>query len=269
MQRHTIVACISLWSFSAAAQEAPGNLNSDSNSEANAVSELVTLQETEANSDARPAPIQTRPEPRPAPKPTENSLPADYTIRLKDLQAKVNKLKEAIHQSKARLIQLQEVVLHGTISGAKATILHRNEMGSSFRLERVQYSLDGSPIYSRVDQDGDLDKEEEIKIFDGSIVPGNHQLSVYMVYRGHGFGIFSYLNGYRFKIKSSTTFNAEEGKLTAVKIVAYEQGDITTDLAERPQVRYDIERKRALRAEQDKNRRKESTSTQAALEEEQ
>ena len=57
-----------------------------------------------------------------------------YNLKLRDIEERVNDLKEKIFQSKARLIQLQEVVLHGTISGAKAKIVHRNEMGASFSL---------------------------------------------------------------------------------------------------------------------------------------
>jgi hypothetical protein len=176
--------------------------------------------------------------------PSEQAL----NIKLRDIEERVNQLKEKIFQSKARLIQLQEVVLHGAISGAKAVLVHRNEMGSSFILRRAQYALDGAPIFNRVDQTGkELNDQEEIEVFNGSIAPGNHQISAYMEYQGYGYGVFSYLTGYRFKIKSSYTFSAEEGKLTTVKIVGYEKGGLTTELKDRPAVRYDIESSQALR----------------------
>ena len=159
---------------------------------------------------------------------------------------------EKIFQSKAKLLQLQEVVLKGSISGAKAILIHKNEMGRAFRLNRAQYALDGTPIFNRFDMgEGDLDSQKEIEIFSGSIAPGTHQISVYLEYRGHGYGVISYLNGYRFKIKSSYTFTAEEGKATTVEIVGYEKGGITTQLADRPAVRYDIETTRSLRSEDD------------------
>ena len=62
----------------------------------------------------------------------------DYAIRLRGLEERVNDLKERIFRSKARLILLRETVLNGVISGAKAQIVHRNEMGSSFTLEQVR-----------------------------------------------------------------------------------------------------------------------------------
>ena len=168
-------------------------------------------------------------------------------FKLRAIQERVNELKEKIFQSKARLIQLQEVVLHGTISGAKAVLMHKNEMGSSFRMASVRYFLDGAAIFNRVDNDGDLDDQDVIEIFNGSIAPGNHQISVYLEYKGHGFGVFSYLKGYTFKITSSYTFTAEEGKVTTINIVGYEKGGIATQLKDRPSVRYDIETARELR----------------------
>ena len=171
----------------------------------------------------------------------------DYNLRLREIEERVNDLKEKIFQSKARLVQLQEVVLHGAISGSKAILVHRNDMGSSFRLARVQYALDGSPIFNRADDgSGELDEQHEIEIFNGSIAPGTHQISVYLEYNGHGFGFFSYLEGYKFKIKSSYSFEAQEGKETTIAIVAYEQGGLTTELQERPAVRYDIDTARTL-----------------------
>lgn len=170
----------------------------------------------------------------------------NYAIKLRNLEERVNDLKERIFRSKARLILLRETVLNGVISGAKARIVHRNEMGSSFTLEQVSYALDGAPLFNKTDPEGSLDEKDEIELFNGSIVPGNHNISVFMLYRGNGYGVFSYLKGYSFKIKSSYAFTAEEGKITTVKIVGYEKGGFTTDLKDRPAVRYDVEVKQDI-----------------------
>lgn len=162
-----------------------------------------------------------------------------YKLKITQLRRRVNDLKEKIFQSKVRLNMLKSSILDTGIAGAEIQLMHRNEMGSSFKLEKVSYSLDGRPIYQDVDREGSLDEREEIPILDGPIPPGNHTVSVVMVYRGHGYGIFSYLEGYVFKLRSSETFYAEEGKRTVIRIVGYEKGGITTDLQERPSIRYD------------------------------
>ncbi|MFP2912691.1 dihydrolipoamide acetyltransferase [Pyxidicoccus sp. 3LFB2] len=165
-----------------------------------------------------------------------------FDTRVKTLEEQVVDLKEKIYRSKARLLLLQESVLGGDVStGSRAVIVHKNEMGGSFLLESVAYALDGAPIYTQVDTEGDLGKRLEFEIFNGRIVPGQHQIAVRLVYRGNGYGVFSYLEGYKFKVQSSYTFNAEPGKLSTVRVVGFEQGGMTTDLKDRPAVRYDIE----------------------------
>ena len=87
-------------------------------------------------------------------------------LKVRTLEERVSDLKEKVFRTKARLMNLQELVIGGDITtGAKAVLIHRNEMGSSFYLESVTYALDGAPIFSKVDTDGDLDKRES---------PGSH-----------------------------------------------------------------------------------------------
>ena len=162
-----------------------------------------------------------------------------YESKLNDLQGRVNELKEKIFRTKTRLAILKESILSTSIAGAEAQLIHRNEMGSSFNLEKIIYSLDGSPIKTKIDQNGDLADQRELQIFDGPIVPGNHTVSVVMIYRGNGFGIFSYLRGYVFTLRSSHTFVAEEGKRVRVKVIGYEKGGMTTDLRDKPDIRFE------------------------------
>jgi hypothetical protein len=163
-------------------------------------------------------------------------------LKVRTLEERVSDLKEKVFRTKARLMNLQEMVIGGDITtGAKAVIIHRNEMGSSFYLESVTYALDGAPVYTKADLDGDLDKREEFEVFNGRIVPGNHQLAVQMVFRGYGFGFFSYLKDYKFKAQSAYTINAEPGKVITVKVVGYEKGGMTSELKDRPNIKYEQE----------------------------
>jgi hypothetical protein len=181
------------------------------------------------------------PPPVDAPKPAASADDAGE-LKVRTLEERVSDLKEKIFRTKARLMNLQEMVIGGDVtSGSKAVLLHRNEMGSSFYLESASYALDGAPIYSKVDVDGDLEKRAEFEIFNGRVVPGSHQIAVQLIYRGNGHGLFSYLEGYKFKVQSSYTFNAEPGKVNTVKVVGFERGGLTAELKDRPAVRYDVD----------------------------
>jgi hypothetical protein len=172
-----------------------------------------------------------------APAPGGATSGTAYTVRLHELERRVNELKEQIFRSKARLNLLKETVLHQVIGSSDALITHRNEMGSTYNLIKLVYALDGAEIYAKSDDSGHLGDTKEFEIFNGSIVPGNHTLTVMMIYQGNGYGVFSYIKGYKFTVRGSHTFAAAEGKQTQLKVVGFEKGNpITTDPKDRPAI---------------------------------
>lgn len=171
-------------------------------------------------------------------KPDSEMSAGTYTVRLTDLEERINRLKEQIFRSKARLSLLAETVLDKKIAGAKSSIYFRNEMGSSYRLVKALFLLDGGPIFNKTDESGNLAEKKTIDLFDGPVMPGEHTLSIVLSYKGHGYGIFSYLKGYSFKVRSSHTFTVGEGKALKLDVVGYEKGGVTAPLEDRPAVRY-------------------------------
>jgi len=172
-----------------------------------------------------------------------SSVPADggaYTVRLRSLERNVNELKEQVFMTKRRLNLLKETVLGGTIGASRAVIKHKSEMGASFRLVKAVYALDGVQILNKTDDSGHLAEMPEFDVYNGAIQPGNHTLSVQLVYQGSGFGVFSYLKSYKFNVKSSHTFVAGEGKATVVSVVGYEKGGLTTNMEDKPAVEFRV-----------------------------
>ena len=185
--------------------------------------------------------------PSPAGAPPENAPPAGaaadggaYTVRLRALERNVNDLKEQVFRTRARLNLLKETVLGGVIGASRCVIKHKNEMGASFRLIKAVYALDGVQIFNKADDTGRLSEMTEFDIYNGAIQPGNHTLSVQFVYQGYGFGVFSYLKGYKFKASSSSTFVAADNRATIVFVVGYEKGGIATNMEDKPAVEFRV-----------------------------
>jgi len=185
--------------------------------------------------------------PSPAGAPPENAPPAGaaadggaYTVRLRALERNVNDLKEQVFRTRARLNLLKETVLGGVIGASRCVIKHKNEMGASFRLIKAVYALDGVQIFNKADDTGRLSEMTEFDIYNGAIQPGSHTLSVQFVYQGYGFGVFSYLKGYKFKASSSHTFVAADNKATVVVVVGYEKGGMATNMEDKPAVEFRV-----------------------------
>lgn len=157
-------------------------------------------------------------------------------VRMRRLEQKTQALKERAWQLKARVQMLKEQMLGGGV-GAQAMIAHSNDMGASFRLVSLVYSLDGTQVFSRSDDSGDsLYKTRAFDIFSGPIAPGTHTIAAVATYRGHGYGVFEYLSKYTFTARGSNAFTAEEGKISKVDCKGYEKGGAATPMEKRPTI---------------------------------
>jgi hypothetical protein len=182
--------------------------------------------------------VATEPPPPATSKPAGGMDGSTYAVRLRDLQQRIDQLKEQIRRSHTRLSLLSDTILTGGSSGSRSTVRFENKLSSQFKLTRLLVVLDGAVQYNKKDRSGVLADQKMIPIFSGSIPPGDHTLQVLVNLRGHGYGVFSYLRGYRFEVRSSHSFTAVEGKTSRLRILAYEKGGVTTPLEERPAIRY-------------------------------
>jgi hypothetical protein len=158
-----------------------------------------------------------------------------YVVRLRNLEQRINELKEEIFRSKARLSLLAESVLQNAVGGSRAQIVHQNEMGGSYRLATVVYSLDGAPIFNREDESGALADRREFQVYNGQIGSGDHSLGVNLTYIGAG---LPYMRGYRFSVRSTQSFSVPEGKAIQIRVVGFEKGGPLESPESRPAVRY-------------------------------
>lgn len=173
---------------------------------------------------------------------TATAMTADqeYGLKMKELEDSVAELKEQIFRSKAKLTLLTEQVQGGNGAGSRIVITHKNQMGANFLLVEVNYFLDGTPLWQEVDDSGaKLTPMKEHPLWDGRIVEGSHTLTVEMKYRGNGTGVWQYLTGYELKLKDSITFTAESNKLVSIDVVGFEKGNFTTEMTDRPAIRFD------------------------------
>ncbi|HET9952923.1 MAG TPA: hypothetical protein VFQ61_00390 [Polyangiaceae bacterium] len=163
-----------------------------------------------------------------------------YVVRLRDLEQRIDELKEQIRRSHTRLSLLSDTILSGGVGGSRAEVVFRNDLSNAFRLTGAVVVLDGVVQYNKQDDsdNGLLGSQKEIPIFSGSIPPGDHTVQVVVRLQGHGYGVFSYLRSYKFDLKASHQFTITEGKTIGLDIIAWEKGDVTTPLDQRPAVRF-------------------------------
>jgi hypothetical protein len=163
---------------------------------------------------------------------------ATYAVRLRDLEQRVDELKDQIRRSHTRLALLSDTILSGGAAGSRSEVVFHNEMSSAFRLTRAVFVVDGAVQYNKQDDTGALADQKEIPIFNGSMPPGDHTVQVILNFQGNGYGVFTYLRGYKFEVKSAHSFTAVEGKTLNVLATALEKGGVTTPLEQRPTIEW-------------------------------
>src|SRR4029079_6058635 len=163
---------------------------------------------------------------------------ATYSVRLRDLEARVDELKDQIRRSHTRLALLSDTILSGGAAGSRAEGLFKNEMSSACRLTRALFVVDGAVQYNRADDTGALADQKEIPIFSGSMPPGDHTVQVVLNFQGKGSGVCTYRRGYKCEVKSAPSFTSVEGKTLSLISTALEKGGVTTPLEQRPTIEW-------------------------------
>ncbi len=237
-----IAVVIAFWCGVVSAQPAPSATDaaSEESSEPKPESEASESSSPSGATEAAPR-DETAPSTPPAPSAEASPPPVDgstYVVRMRDLAQRIDELKEQIRRSHTRLSLLSDTILSGGVGGARAEIVFVNDLSSAFRLTKALFVLDGAVQYNKEDETGALAAQKTIPIFSGSVPPGDHTLQVLLKLQGHGYGVFSYLRGYKFEVKSANSFTVTEGKTIELKVIAWEKGGVTTPLEDRPAVRY-------------------------------
>ncbi|MDI3283110.1 hypothetical protein [Polyangium sp. 15x6] len=189
----------------------------------------------------QPAPPTGMPGAQPAPgaqQPAPGMDGQTYAVRLRDLEQRIDELKEHIRRSHTRLSLLSDTILSSGGAGSRANLKYTNELSGAFKITRLLVVLDGAVQYNKTDQTGAIAEAGEIPIFNGSIPPGDHTVQVLVNLQGNGYGVFSYMRGYRLEVRSNHSFTALEGKTMTLQIVSFEKGGVTTPIEERPAVRF-------------------------------
>lgn len=118
------------------------------------------------------------------------------------------------------------------------SVEHVNRMSSAFELVGLHVVVDGNDVFAR---ESEQSLPATLCATHGLAGPGEHEIRVVARYRGHGAGVFSYLNGYQFTATGETRVEIPPDAYgLVVQSAGYEGGGPTTPLEERPQISFTV-----------------------------
>lgn len=223
-----VMAAGAVWTAPVVGQDSPFSTASDESP-----AEMAPGEADEASTEAAEVPREQSARPVP-------QRDATYELTLRELEDELNELKDDIFGSKSRLFQLREQILNDPIGGSRAVLLFTDDVGRRFELVSVNVGLDSNQIYAATDATHDLDGLRNAEIFDGAMTPGLHNISVRLEYVGNGFGMFSYMNGYRVAVRSSQQVMVDDGMTAEVEIRGWEDASNGAAYEERPSIEFNV-----------------------------
>lgn len=196
-----------------------------------------------------PAAAYAQAQAAPAPAAGADAL-QDYDVRLREMETRVDDLKNRVFRSKQRLLLLSEKMQKGRTLDAKVVILHSNDIDGTFKLVEATYFLDGAEILrekERDPRDYSLNGKRDFQVYAGNITPGDHLLTVYMKYRGDVAG-FTYVDAITISKNNSYTFRVDSGKQLTLHCRGYDRGRLIK-FALRPDIKFDAPKEEEIGAE--------------------
>ena len=218
----TVVALMGILLASAAAAQQTG---SDQSGSGSGSSDSSGSQQPSDNKT--PQPVQTQ-------LGEETLSPAET----KALQDRLQSLKDQILASRTQLEQLQDDLSLRSALASDSNITHTDQTGGAFEVESVHYILDGKDIYNKKKADGGLDtKLDNLKVFTGNLLPGDHMLSVDLYYKSKGGSLATYLEKRLLNVKSYYNFTVEEGEPVNIGVLVYDKGGSASNPTERLKIK--------------------------------
>ncbi len=187
--------------------------------------------------------------PGPATAQSGTSSATDPLQELEALEVAIDSIESSISEASDQVDILKDTALSGRVGRTYAKVHHRDLMGSGYKLLSIRYRMDGQVLLERDEKA--KPPEKVVPLYEGAIEPGAHLFEVEAVVASGTFGVFTYAQGYEFKVESKYTLRVREGRLNRLSIVFHQKPDVTLPPEQRLGVRFDLEVAEGLPLEAD------------------
>lgn len=153
----------------------------------------------------------------------------------------IDRMKDEVVNKKTQMLLFRQLLKSEAFESSFpiVNIVHINEMSSRYKIYSLTYSIDNERVYTYYMEEPGSSKAlgRETSVFKGPLVPGSHEITVDVVYRGNDTGVFSYINDYKIPSQIKSAFKVDKGQTMTVQVVGYEKGWALTDFKDRPDLK--------------------------------
>lgn len=103
---------------------------------------------------------------------------------------------------------------------AHVTLHFQNDAGHTFRLVDARFLMDGADLPMVINS---AERGKSYIVFSGKLPFGRHTVAAHLTHQGANHGVFSYMNGYTFKVKSDELLTVRGDQPVSFSIICKER----------------------------------------------
>ena len=150
----------------------------------------------------------------------ETNSDSIYQNEIKEFDKIINKINEDIKKEKKDINFLKTSLINNEISASKLVVKLINKDDGFFKITKLNITMNGNKILS----DKSLDKKE-LTLFNESSSPGLYTFNFDLYVEGAGYGIFTYMKSYKFRIKRTVKVKVHDIGKSKLNIIIYKKGE--------------------------------------------
>jgi len=144
-----------------------------------------------------------------------------YKEEIKEFDNIINNINKDIKKEEKEINFLKNSLINNDISSSKLVVKLQNKDNSYFKILEAKITMNGNEIYNNKNID-----KKNITIFNNSSDPGTYTFYFDLLVTGSGYGIFTYMKSYKFRVKRTIKVEVHSlGKSELEFIIYKKEGD--------------------------------------------
>ena len=127
----------------------------------------------------------------------------------------------------AALLAVPDRAAAGEPSSAPGNVHFRNDASARFQLVEARFAMDGDPLPTVITN---AERGKDYIVVAEPLSPGRHVFTADLLYRAKSRKVFTYMNGYRFNVKSDEVLTALPDRSATFTIVGTDKTGVNTPI---------------------------------------
>jgi len=141
-----------------------------------------------------------------------------YKEDIKEFDRELDKINKELKQEEKDIAYLKNNLINNEISTSKLIVKLINKDDGFFKITNVKITMNGNVIFKK----SELNKKN-ITIFKDSSDPGTYTFNFQFTVEGAGYGIFTYMKSYKYKINQTKVIEVKDIRNTELNLIIYKK----------------------------------------------